>query len=566
LFFRYTEQDRLFVCTPIANRNRNELKGAIGYFINLLILETDLSGEPSFREVLQRVRQGVAGAYAHQDLPFRQVVQEFELGRAPLAQVMFVLQNYPQANLDLAGLEVERLEADNGIADFDLFFAWVEAAGKLRCELKYNADSYEQMEIEQFLKHYRCLLENILNRPEAKIASADLVEIEQVQPRAAIAPERETAIAPRNDLEQRLQDIWERELGRQPIGVADNFFEVGGNSMIALQIFNEIRTLFGKNLPLSTLFQCGTIERLAEILAEDRLGQNREQNRNWSSLVAIQPLGHKTPLFCIHGLGGNILNLYDLSRHLGPDQPFYGLQAQGLDGKQAPLNRVEDMAANYIREIRTIQPNGPYLLSGLSMGGMVAFEMAQQLQAQGQAIALLGLLDTYSSIYYKPLSLRAWLTRHLRNFRHLDRKDKLNYPIKGVAAIRRRAQDLWNRYRPPVEEPQIEPPRDEPQFTPFLTADGQETYVEVTPVSTANNEALLHYTPTPYSGRIALFRAQQQPWWSEHDPLLGWAGLAEAGIQVYAVSGHHHNMTYEPHAIEMARQLSTCIEQARLVE
>jgi thioesterase domain-containing protein/acyl carrier protein len=568
LFFRYTDQDRLFVCTPIASRNRNELKGVMGYFINLLILQSDLSGEPSFREVLQRVRQGVAGAYAHQDLPFQQVVKEFGLSRAPLAQAMFVLQNYPQANLDLEGLEVERLDADNGVADFDLFLAWVEAVGELRCELKYNTDLYEPAEIEQFLEHYRCLLENILKRPEAKITSADLLEIEQVQSRVEIAPERGMAIAPRNDLERQLKDIWERELGRQPIGVTDNFFEAGGNSIIALQIFNEIRVQLGKDLPLSTLFQCGTIERLATVLAEEQLDQTWEQT--WSSLVAIQPLGHKTPLFCIHGLGGNILNLYDLSRHLDPAQPFYGLQAQGLDGKQTPLNRVEDMAAKYIQEIRAVQPNGPYLLSGLSMGGMVAFEMAQQLQAQGQQIALLGLLDTYGSIYYKPLSFRAWLARHLRNFRHLDFKDKLNYPIKGAAAVRRRVQDVWKRWQQPVKairnkEIQTEQPSSETQFTPLVAADGEETYVEVTPVSTANSAALLHYTPTPYSGQIVLFRAHQQPWWSEHDPLLGWAGLAEAGIRVYAVSGHHHNMTYEPHVIEIAQQLSACIDQVRLV-
>jgi thioesterase domain-containing protein/acyl carrier protein len=567
LLFRYTDQDRLFVCTPVASRNRSELKGAIGYFINLLILQSDLSGEPSFREVLQRVRQGVAGAYAHQDLPFQQVVEEFGLSRAPLAQTMFVLQNYPQANLDLEGLEVERLEADNGVADFDLFLAWAEAAGELRCELKYNTDLYEQTKIEQFLERYRGLLENILKRPEAKIASADLLKIEPAQPRVAIAPESGMAIAPRNDLERQLQTIWERELGRQPIGVADNFFEAGGNSMTALQIFNEIRVRYGKDLPLSTLFQCGTIERLATALAE-QLEQTGEQT--WSSLVAIQPLGRKTPLFCIHGLGGNILNLYDLSRRLDPNQPFYGLQAQGLDGKQTPLNRVEDMAAKYIQEIRTVQPNGPYLLSGLSMGGMVAFEMAQQLQAQGQQIALLGLLDTYGSIYYKPLSFRAWLARHLRNFRHLDFKDKLNYPIKGAAAVRRRAQEIWKQRQQPVaairnQEIRTEQPRNETQFAPLVAADSEETYVEVTPVSTANSAALLHYTPTPYSGRIALFRARQQPWWSEHDPLLGWAGLAEAGIRVYDVSGHHHSMTYEPHVIEIAQQLSVCIDQVRPV-
>jgi thioesterase domain-containing protein/NRPS condensation-like uncharacterized protein/acyl carrier protein len=558
LFYRCTEQEQLFVCTPIATRNRNELKGVIGYFINLLILQTDLSGKPTFREVLQRVRQAVSGAYAHQDLPFQQVVQEIGLSRAPLAQAMFALQNYPQAQLCLEGVQVQRLDVDNGVADFDLFLSMAEERGELRGELKFNADLFEAEEVKRFVGLYRRLLENVLVHPDAKIASSDLLKVERVQPRMMPMPVT-GAIAPRNEAETVLQAIWEQALGRQqPIGVTDNFFDVGGNSMVALQIFNQIRNRYGKDLPLATLFECGTIERLATVLTQDSKPQT------WSSLVAIQPAGKQIPIFCIHGLGGNILNLYDLSRHLGRDQPFYGLQAQGLDGKQPPLNRIEDMAIKYIQEIKAIQPHGPYLLSGLSMGGMVAFEMAQQLQAQGQEVVQLILLDTYGAIYYKPLSFRAWLARHLRNFLHLKLKDKLNYPLKGAAALRRRFGDAWSRIKKPVKEVPTDRPTDEPQFTPFITADGEETYVEITPVSTANNEALLHYTPTPYKGEIVLFRAQQQPWWSEYDAFLGWTGLAEGGIRMCEVPGHHHNMTYEPHVVEMARQLSDCIQRSTL--
>jgi thioesterase domain-containing protein len=220
------------------------------------------------------------------------------------------------------------------------------------------------------------------------------------------------------------------------------------------------------------------------------------------------------------------------------------------------------MAAKYIQEIRTVQPDGPYHLSGLSMGGMIAFEMAQQLQAQGQQVAVLILLDTYGSVYYKPLSFQAWLKRHLQNFLHLKLKDKLGYPIKGVEALQRRFREAWDRLQQSARDIPTDQPSDESQFMPFVTADGQETYVEVTPVSTANNEALNHYTPMPYTGKIILFRAQQQPWWSENDAFLGWAGLAEGGIQVYDIPGHHHNMTDEPHVIKMAQQLSACIDSS----
>jgi hypothetical protein len=172
------------------------------------------------------------------------------------------------------------------------------------------------------------------------------------------------------------------------------------------------------------------------------------------------------------------------------------------------------------------------------------------------------LLNTYGSIYYKPLALRNWLARYLRIFIHLSLKDKLNYPIKGVTALQRRLNDACHKLRSPTQNRSVEAPSNEPKLTPFMTADAEETYVEVTPVSTANNEALRHYTPAPYSEEMVLFPAHQQPWWSEHDALIGWAGLAEGGIQVYEISGHHHNMTYEPHGIEMAQQFSDCIKNS----
>src|SRR5262249_46858595 len=161
-----------------------------------------------------------------------------------------------------------------------------------------------------------------------------------------------TFVAPRDMLERQLTQIWENILAIKPIGIRDNFFDLGGYSLLAVRLFEEIEQATGKTLPLATLFQAATIEQLADLLRQE------EWSAPWSSLVAIQSNGSKPSLFLIHAVGGNVLHYRDLSRYLGPDQPFYGLQAQGLDGKQVPHTRVEDMAALYIREIRTLQPEG----------------------------------------------------------------------------------------------------------------------------------------------------------------------------------------------------------------
>jgi pimeloyl-ACP methyl ester carboxylesterase len=188
-------------------------------------------------------------------------------------------------------------------------------------------------------------------------------------------------------------EIWQQVLAMQGIGVRDNFFDLGGNSLLAIKLFYEINQAFDKNLPLATLFAAGTIESLAKIL-HPQTALNATVPTAWSSLVPIQPQGDKPPFFCIHGLGGEVLSFRELAMHLGAEQPFYGLQPQGLDGKQPLHNRIEDMATQYIREIQTLQPQGPYFLGGYSFGGIVAFEMAQQLQRQGQKVALLAMLDS----------------------------------------------------------------------------------------------------------------------------------------------------------------------------
>jgi aryl carrier-like protein len=168
----YTGRERFVVCTPAANRNRKELKGMVGYFVNLLILRADLAGDPSVVALLHRVRQSVSGAFAHQDLPFQQAIEALNLGRAPLTQVMFALQNFPQQALQLAELEVTPLAADNGTADFDLFLSLTEVSGELQGELKYNTDVFDPAHISQMLEHYQAALRAMAIHPDRPLSSS----------------------------------------------------------------------------------------------------------------------------------------------------------------------------------------------------------------------------------------------------------------------------------------------------------------------------------------------------------------------------------------------------------
>lgn len=355
-------------------------------------------------------------------------------------------------------------------------------------------------------------------------------------------------VAPRDTVELDLTKIWEEVLGIQPIGVSDNFFDdLGGDSLNALFLFTQIEKTFGKKLPLATLIRVGTIEGLANILRQE------EGLATYESLVPIQTGGDKPPLFCVHGTDGNVFVFQNLARYLDSDQPVYGLQPKGLDGKQAPHTRVEDMAAEYIRQIRTVQPKGPYLLAGFSAGGILAFEMAQQLQAQGQKVALLTMFDTKSPVYYKPLSWRDWVSRHLGNFLRLKPKQKLTY---FVAGIKERLQKIVHKKFYLGSE------LSSTETSIFI---GNKQVATDIDVFTAQKQALIDYVPQIYSGRIIFFRSYEQPWWLANDLESGWSGLATGGVEIHQVPGDHLSIV-RADVRALAEQLKACLDSAQAQE
>jgi len=327
-------------------------------------------------------------------------------------------------------------------------------------------------------------------------------------------------LPPQDRLEWQLSQIWSRILNVKPIGRNDNFFELGGNSLLALRLFEQIQSTFGKNLPLATLFQAPTIAQLASLMLE------RGWSASWSSLVSIQPHGHQSPLFLIHAVGGNVLSYRNVAAALGTKRPIYGLQARGLDGQQAPLTSIEEMATNYLEEIRVIQPDGPYCLAGHSCGGVIAFEMAQQLRRQGEKVAVLALFDTYGPNYHDKSTVSQRLAIHLSNLGKLSSREKLTYFTGRLEfALRSKIPQHWQqRYFQLVD----------------LFRSPEARLVSL--VGNCNLVAVEKYQPAAYQGKITLFRAEVRRAYGFFDPYGGWQGLAVGGIDVYEVPGEHITM------------------------
>jgi amino acid adenylation domain-containing protein len=345
-------------------------------------------------------------------------------------------------------------------------------------------------------------------------------------------------VASRDELELRLVWIWERVLGTKPIGVRDDFFELGGDSLLAARLFARLEKLTSKRLPLALLFQAPTIEQLAGLL------RDTSWSPSWSSLVAIQPNGSKPPFFCVHAHRGNVLNFNALARHLGTEQPFYGLQARGLDGSGPGHSTIEEMAAHYIDEIRSVQPSGPYLLGGYCFGGKVAFEMAQQLKAQHEEVALLALIDSYAPGHPRRLPWRqrskARAQLHWSNLKNLGRTEKLTYlRVKGKTA---EAKALAGMKRLAARA---------------YLALGVSLPSALPPVKRRNLSI-----PSIYSGKIDVFApSQAQSVCNLYQSHMGWDGLA-AGLETHVIRGKFAAIIVEPAVQELAERLRAAIDRA----
>jgi phthiocerol/phenolphthiocerol synthesis type-I polyketide synthase E len=344
-----------------------------------------------------------------------------------------------------------------------------------------------------------------------------------------------------------LARIWQQLLGVESVGVDQNYFDLGGDSVLAVHLFAEIETVFKVKLPLATLFEAPTIEELAGIL------RSEAPSNGWSPLVTIQDSGSRPAFFCVHGAGGNVLIYRELSENLGSDQPFYGLQSQGLDGAYPPLTRIEDMAALYVKAIRRRQAHGPYLIGGYCGGGLIAFEVAQQLRSEGEEIALLALLDTMNFSHIPPLSIwsrayysceRVWF--HAANFMRLDFKGKVSFFREKIQVLRNRLPVWWGMLLGKFRK------------NPKATNSGSRVLGNIW---SANDLACQRYVPKPFPGVVTDFRPLKQ-YRAFDKPDTKWDRLALQGQTVVVLPVYPAGMLLEPFVKHLAVALRKAIDGA----
>ena len=364
------------------------------------------------------------------------------------------------------------------------------------------------------------------------------------------------ASAPRDTVELGLIGLWESLLETHPIGIHDNFFDLGGSSLLAVRLFAQIEAGFGRKIPLSALFKSPTVASLAALLREEG-GKSR-----WTSLVPVRSKGTRPNLFFVHGHMGNALFYRDLAVQLGPDQPFYAFQARGLTGEEAH-HTIPDMARDYIEEMRSVQPHGPYFIGGYCFGGRVALEMAQQLLAAGEEVSMLAVMALYEHGRSADASalerlLNAFTTSepfgdrvrfHMDQLRGLGVMQKLAYvaqrgryaSLNVGARLKQAAWLALYRY--------------------YMRKDGRLPR-GLQDVPAIDLTAALVYQSEYFPGRMTFLLHGDVPEDFAPDPQAGWLDYRADDFDVHVVLRGNEDMMKHPFAGQLAEILTDCVDRA----
>jgi thioesterase domain-containing protein/SAM-dependent methyltransferase len=380
-------------------------------------------------------------------------------------------------------------------------------------------------------------------------------------------------VAPRTAMERQLAVICQELLGVAQVGVHDDFFELGADSLITLRLTERIRQELGLEVPQHVAFRGATIERMARAIE----GEPDEGPSH--VLIPLQSGGSRPPLFFVHPAAGVVFPYVELARLLGPEQPFYGLQAAGLDGRGAPDKHIEDMAARYVAAIRTIDPEGPYYLGGFSFGCFIAFEMAQQLRRAGKEVALLALIDEPAPIsghrpspFVMAKLLTAGMIRsswpYFHDYLYLlynsRERTQAGQALNGGAPAALRS---LLRLRPDLK--QLESFLARSTMANYIPRDSrllalqQPAMIPMFRMFMLHVSETLRYRPKAYAGRVTLFKCTPLGGLNAKDPTCGWGLLAAGGVDVHEMPGEHLTMLRHPHVRVFAERLRDVLDSVR---
>ncbi|HZI47045.1 MAG TPA: amino acid adenylation domain-containing protein, partial [Pyrinomonadaceae bacterium] len=334
-------------------------------------------------------------------------------------------------------------------------------------------------------------------------------------------------VSPRTPEEEGIANIWKQVLRLEKVGIRDNFFELGGHSMLAVRLISEIKKAYDKKVPLSFLYQGATVEALAKLISGD-------QPYAHLTLLQIKPGNSQPPFFCVSGPAVNALGYVNLANYLGDDQPVYSLQSEferALEGEYTP-EEIESLATEYLKAVRQFQPEGPYMFGGMCTGALIAFEMARQLEAEGQETSLLAVFDTWDILTLNRLWVVDYYVRRFRFLRRQSRQVQLDAFVKKMRGV------FGSLFGKAASNGSVFP------HNPWKTGYKPNT----------------DFIPKVYSGHLTVYRIHRRPYYRIRDEALGWRKRVRGGVDVQYVPGQHTTILRDPNVQVLAQNLRERIQ------
>jgi thioesterase domain-containing protein/acyl carrier protein len=347
---------------------------------------------------------------------------------------------------------------------------------------------------------------------------------------------KDNYVAPRTETEKVIAGIWQDVLKLKSVGIDDNFFDIGGHSLLAVQIMTRIEKKLAKKFAIATLFTYPTVALLSAFIEKENT-----PNIKWRSIVPIKPTGNKMPLYIVHGAGLNVLNFNDLSNYVDPQQPLFGLQGIGIDGEEVSIDTIQEIASHYVGELIKHNPSGPYAVGGYSIGGFIAVEMARQLEAMKKEVKMLAIFDTDADnarereAWYKilPKVFKRYLPKFLGGKKSM---------VKQLAGIIR---DKTNALK------------DKAGLAP--KAESAEYFAMLDAVIVRYFEALKNYKLEPVAHNIYLFKAGFNDHYNDDEVYLGWKKYTGKQVKRYLVPGNHLTMMMPPNVPELGKAVQDAL-------
>jgi thioesterase domain-containing protein len=538
LLHRYSGQSDVSVGVPVAGRTRVETEPLIGFFVDTLVLRDDLSGNPRFTDLLSKVRETTIGALGNADVPFEKVVEmirpERSLSFNPIFQVMFSVIKSAIRSHQFGEIVAYPYVVNASTSILDLCATFIEDTdGKWWLQIDFDTALFKMERVQRLFDDYMELLRQLVVRPDLKIDQIAIPNAPTPEQVANITPDESGMVpsiaaavqVPESDYASErefLLEVWKHVLGVERVGIHDNFFDVGGHSLLAAHVAAHIHRITGRRIPVSAIFRAPTIEELALLLHEDA------DKRPDPLLMELSRGDHKIPLFAIAEPGVDTLGFGILARTLGQPYSVYKLQAAGDPTWERPFEQreLQSLAEQYVSAMRTVQPHGPYCVGAMCNGVLIAQEMIQQLESQGEEVALFAILDTWvrENSMVRGLWMLSYYKDRLRTLPNMSRRKRLDVAARTVKRLIKRSDKRRTKWAEVYwPDPSFRTPR--------------------------------------FAAPVLLFKRPRQPFFYVRDPEMGWGKRSMRGVEICDVNCGHFEFLRQPHVTLVANRLSAWLNE-----